>query len=365
MVSKILVIEDQLNVRENIVELLDAEDFEALSAEDGIEGIQLAQEHHPDLILCDVMMPELDGYDVLNMLRQDSNTATIPFIFLTAKAAAKDIRQGMNLGADDYLTKPFTRTELLQAISSRLSRQRTFVQQADYELTGLRQSISYSIPDKILNPIDEISRTAEIFTLDSNLLSSQDYRQLGKTIHANAQFLQRAIQNFFLYMNLEFLSRNTESLRVVKDSYTIRPGDFIFMTSTQKAKQYGRSKDVTIKTANAHVKIATDDLKKIVEESLDFALSMTPDQMPLTIETSVDQGIFQYSLKCRFNRLSPEQQQKIAGNAALDRTFYEELDPGLGLLIIHRIAELYSGHLSLAWDADNLTIAVFLPTKAS
>jgi two-component system, sensor histidine kinase and response regulator len=366
VVNKILVIEDQSNVRENIVELLGAENFEVLAAEDGIEGVHLAQENSPDLILCDVMMPELDGYDVLNMLRQDPETAMIPFIFLTAKAATKDMRQGMNLGADDYLTKPFNRTELLQAISSRLSRQQTFAQHADSELAGLQQSISYSIPNKILDPLDEIARISEVFVQETERLSPKDFKELGQSIHTKTEFLQRAIQNFFLYMNLEFLARNAETLTAIQSAHTMRPGDFIYMIATQKAKDSGRSKDVTAITTNVHLGIATDDLKKIVEESLDFALSVTQAQTPVSIATEATQDAFQYSLQFPLQGLSPELHQKISAKEPLDRPFYEALDPGLGLLIIHRIAELYNGALTLDYQPNSqLKLTVSLPTKTA
>lgn len=364
MVNTILVIEDQPDVRENIAELLNAENFEVFAAEDGIEGVHLAQAKHPDLILCDVMMPELDGYDVLNMLRQDPETTMIPFVFLTAKAASKDMRQGMNLGADDYLTKPFTRTELLQAISSRLSRQQTFAQHAESELAGLQQSISYSIPNKILDPLDEIARVSEVLVQDAETLSPKDFQELGQSIHAKAQFLQRAVQNCFLYMNLEFLARNTEVLKAIQNAHTMRPGDFIYMISTQKAKESGRSKDVKAITANVQLGIATDDLKKIVEESLDFALSMTQERTPISLTTEVTQGIFQYSVQFDLEGLAPDLHQKISAKEPLDRPFYEALDPGLGLLIIHRIAELYSGGLTLDYQPNSqFTLTVSLPTK--
>ena len=121
--TTILAIEDETEIRENIQEILELEDFDVLTAENGKIGVQLAQEHHPDLIICDVMMPELDGYDVLVALRQDPNTLKIPFIFLSAKATKADFRKGMSLGADDYLTKPFTPRELREAISTRLEKQ--------------------------------------------------------------------------------------------------------------------------------------------------------------------------------------------------------------------------------------------------
>lgn len=122
---KILVIEDEDSVRENILDLLQAEDFDTVSAANGRIGIDLALAEFPDLVLCDMMMPEVDGYGVLSALRQEPLTATIPFIFLTAKSAKADFRQGMDMGADDYLTKPFTRAELLSAIMNRLERQAT------------------------------------------------------------------------------------------------------------------------------------------------------------------------------------------------------------------------------------------------
>lgn len=127
--TKILVIEDEKLVRENIIDLLAAEDFDTIAAANGRVGLDLAVSQIPDLILCDLMMPEVDGYGVLTRLREKPVTASIPFIFLTAKSARTDFRQGMDLGADDYLTKPFTRTELLNAIASRLTKQATLAKQ--------------------------------------------------------------------------------------------------------------------------------------------------------------------------------------------------------------------------------------------
>jgi len=126
--TQILVIEDDTNVRTLILKLLQAEGFDAMSAEDGQIGVQLAKVHEPDLIICDIMMPECDGYSVLNQLRQNASTAAIPFIFLSAKSERIDLRQGMELGADDYLTKPFKRAELLGAVAARLAKQESLTQ---------------------------------------------------------------------------------------------------------------------------------------------------------------------------------------------------------------------------------------------
>ena len=122
MKKKILVIEDTLEVRENICEILELAGYDAIDAPNGKKGVELAMNGAPDLILCDVMMPELDGFGVLKILNGNANTNKIPFIFLTAKAEKTDFRKGMGLGADDYITKPFDDTELLEAIEMRLKK---------------------------------------------------------------------------------------------------------------------------------------------------------------------------------------------------------------------------------------------------
>jgi EAL domain-containing protein (putative c-di-GMP-specific phosphodiesterase class I) len=127
--KKILVIEDEQLIRENILKLLKAEGFDVTGAENGAQGLYAAVSNVPDVIICDVMMPELDGYGVLVALRSNPVTATVPFVFLTGKADRSEMRQGMELGADDYLTKPFSKAELVGAISSRLKKQEAVAEQ--------------------------------------------------------------------------------------------------------------------------------------------------------------------------------------------------------------------------------------------
>jgi DNA-binding NarL/FixJ family response regulator len=119
---RILVIEDDREMRRNITTVLRLEKYEPIAAENGRVGVDMARTQKPDLILCDVMMPELDGYGVLQALRADTELALIPFVFLTAKSEKDDLRSGMNLGADDYLTKPVAKGDLVHTIEARLLR---------------------------------------------------------------------------------------------------------------------------------------------------------------------------------------------------------------------------------------------------
>ncbi|WP_371815958.1 response regulator [Flavobacterium sp. CS20] len=131
MAKKILLIEDDMTVRENTAEILELLDYEVQTASDGLKGVEEAKRFNPDLIVCDIMMPELDGYGVLEILSKNPQTQYIPFIFLSAKTDHKDIRKGMNLGADDYLTKPFEEDELISAIESRIAKTAILQQRQD------------------------------------------------------------------------------------------------------------------------------------------------------------------------------------------------------------------------------------------
>lgn len=134
MTKKILLIEDNPAMRENIAEILELAKYDVKTASNGKEGVKQAQQEKPDLIICDIMMPELDGYGVLHMLSKDIDTAGIPFIFLTAKAEKSDHRLGMGMGADDYLTKPFVNSELLNIVEVRLKKNE--LQRSDFSRTA-------------------------------------------------------------------------------------------------------------------------------------------------------------------------------------------------------------------------------------
>lgn len=136
----ILVIEDNEGIRENMAEVLELAKYKVLTAKDGKEGVDVALKNIPDLIVCDIMMPELDGYGVIHMLQKNTETATIPFIFLTAKAERAEMRKGMELGADDYITKPFSSAELLNSIESRLKKSE-FIKQHLSGIEGLNMLI--------------------------------------------------------------------------------------------------------------------------------------------------------------------------------------------------------------------------------
>ena len=158
--SKIAVIEDNQEMRENIEEILELADYEVVTASNGKEGVELVKNELPDLIICDIMMPELDGYGVLYYLSKIPDTNAIPFIFLTAKTERTDMRKGMNMGADDYISKPFDEMDLLGAIESRLEKRKRF--ESVEESNNKWESFKSVVYD--LKGLDELKEKAAIKT---------------------------------------------------------------------------------------------------------------------------------------------------------------------------------------------------------
>jgi DNA-binding response OmpR family regulator len=172
--KKILVIEDNPEVRENLEEILELSGYEVLTAEDGKIGVEIALREMPDLVLCDVMMPRLDGFGVLNILSKKSSTADIPFVFLTAKTEKSDFRRGMNLGADDYITKPFYKDELLAVIETRLRKSEQIRRKFDRTENGLSAFINEARGFEELKKLS-LERRVKLFKKREAIFEEGDY----------------------------------------------------------------------------------------------------------------------------------------------------------------------------------------------
>ena len=201
--TKVLVIEDQTIMRENLVTLLELEGFQVTSAENGQQGLDLALRAPPDLVLCDVMMPRLDGYGVLERLLQHPATRRVPLIFLTAKGERADVRAGMNLGADDYLVKPVAQAELLDAIAARLERQRVLElqqgQPPDFSSAQPLESLG-------LTPLE-----AEVLLW---VAQGKGNRDIGLRLEMSEATAKRHLQHLFEKLGVE--TRTAAALRAIE-----------------------------------------------------------------------------------------------------------------------------------------------------
>jgi DNA-binding response OmpR family regulator len=172
--KKIIFIEDNPDVRETTREILELDDYKVITAENGKQGVLLAKAEKPDLIICDIMMPDLDGYGVLRILSKNPETSHIPFIFLTAKTDKNDIRKGMNLGADDYITKPFDEAELLEAVEVRIQRSENLKKDFKPNIEGLNEFMDRARGLKDLNELSK-DRKIKIYKKKETIYQENDY----------------------------------------------------------------------------------------------------------------------------------------------------------------------------------------------
>lgn len=360
--AKILVIEDETPVRENLLELLDAEDFNAIGAANGRLGVQLAQKEIPDLIICDVMMPELDGHDVLKTLRQDNLTATIPFIFLTAKSDKTDFRQGMELGADDYLTKPFTRADLLGAISTRLEKQVAIDRQSQKKLDDLRSNITLSLPHELRTPLNGILGFSQLLLEECETMEPQAIREMAEGINKSAQSLLRLTQNFLLYAELELIATNPQRIKMLQCTETSFPTNTITNLITQKAKEANREADVKLDWQPCTVKIAETKLCKIVEELIDNAFKFSSDRTLVCVTSKVFNNAFTLSIIDQGQGMTDAQIAEVGAYKQFEHKLYEQQGSGLGLIIAKRLAQLHGGELKIqSKPEESTTVQVILP----
>lgn len=360
---KILVIEDEKAIRENILDLLEAENFEAFGAENGQSGVHLAQEQLPDLILCDVMMPELDGYGVLKALRNETRTATIPFIFLTAKADKTDLRQGMELGADDYLIKPCTPNELLKAMATRLQKQTEMTKKNQQKLDDLRHSITLSLPHELRTPLNGIMGFSELLLAESDSLEVSEIQEMVGYIQSSGQRLYRLIQNFLLYAELELVATDIERIKTLRNYHISSVKEIIENQVIQQAKQAQREADLSLDLQDAAAQISGLHLKKLVEELMDNALKFSSPGTPIRVISSVKDKSLSLSILDRGRGMTNAQIANVGAYMQFERKLYEQQGSGLGLAIAQRLVELHEGKLTLeSIPGQQTTACVTLPT---
>ncbi len=365
MMKKILVIEDETPVRQNLVELLSAEGFLPIEARDGEEGVRLAWEMLPDIILCDVNMPKMDGFGVLSRVSRDPATSTIPFLFLTARTEREDLRKGMSLGADDYIMKPFSIDDVLQAIHTRLEKRAMIENQVEKKQAELSAGVRLSLPGDMLTPLSVILSFSELLSdrQEVNRLDSSQVCSMGQDIRRAAAVLLRSIQNYKLFGELEAIHNDANRLRVLRDSRVFSAWMVISEMATFKARQDGREEDLHLELQDTPLRMSEMYLQKIVEELLDNAFKFSPAGSAVEVTGEIQAERMQYLLCVRDHGrgMLPEQVAMLSGRLQQGVQPLDHTRPGIGLTIVKRLAELHLGSFSIQsqpkqWTAVEVSI---------
>ncbi|MFP4323211.1 MAG: response regulator [Anaerolineales bacterium] len=353
---KILVIEDEQSLREDIIEILRYEDFDVLGSENGIKGLEAIRTQLPDLIICDIMMPELDGYGVLIELRSNPTTVNIPVIFLTAKTNRADMRRGMELGADDYLTKPFTQPELIAAINTRLEKHKSLAKEYERRFDELRQNVIRALPHELRTPLTGILGYSRILMEDADILDGKQVYQMAYGISKAAHRLLHLTENYLLYARTEIIQSDPERLRAIRENAAVEAAKvYITNAITQKAKDYDRRDDVQCAVDDADLRITSESLDKVTQEIIDNALKFSETGTPIYVEGHQVQGRYRLRISNTGPGLDPEHISQIGAYIQFERRIYEQSGIGLGLIIAKRLAEIHGGGLDIHSEPNQQT----------
>ncbi|MFM7427166.1 MAG: response regulator [Elainella sp.] len=360
----ILVIEDDPSIQETLQDLLTLEGYKTLAASNGETGVQLALQHLPHLILCDVAMPEMDGYEVLTQLRREQATRTIPFVFLTARTTKADLRHGMDLGADDYLAKPCTADELLRAISSRFERQAMLHTQSQAQLKQLRDNIAQSLPHELYTPLNGILGFSEVLFREADTIDRTEIKESAELIYSSALRLHHLMQNFLLYAKLELLANNPEQTQLFQEKSTAEAYTVIEAVARQTALEFERSTDLTIHHSSPfepEVGLAEPHFQKIVEELVSNACKFSAAG-PVVVQTEIDSTTLSLRVSNQGRGMTAEQIANLGAYMQFERRLYEQQGAGLGLAIVQRLVELYGGEFQIQSQPEaTTTVMVRLP----
>jgi two-component system, sensor histidine kinase and response regulator len=360
--KKILVIDDEEWLREMMLLALRQRGFEVIEAENGERGIDVARKELPDLILCDVNMDKVDGYLTLSSLRSEPATASIPFILMTGLADQAGMRHGMELGADDYLPKPFTIEALYAAVDARLKKAKTVREEAERKLADLRDNISMMLPHELRTPLNGILAYGEILVADAETISPKDIAEMGQVIYDSGRRLERLVENFLIYAQLELLNSDPQNLHSLLRKQTPSPVPIIEQRAREQAVLARRPQDLELALANVPAPISDEYLTKIVEELLQNAFKFSSANSIVRVVFSDSENSVLLSVSDNGRGFSTEHITKVGAYMQFDRKLHEQQGLGLGLTIVRRLTELHGGTLTIqSHKGAGTTVTVKLP----
>jgi two-component system sensor histidine kinase/response regulator len=367
--TSILIIEDEAILREEVAEWLTLEGYDASQAADGVEGLDFAFRRRPDLIICDIAMPRLDGYGVLLELHANPTTKNIPFIFMTARAAHEDIRQGMDLGADDYVTKPFTRLELLQAIQTRLQKKadqeqalqdevdqwrRAFEEEHEYRLFKTRLVAMFS--HDFRNPLASILSVSQLLRHYADRMDEEQRRSRLDRIDASVHQLEQMLDDMLVVAQME-----SGSIKYRPEA--VNPGQFVQTIVHEFQSIHGEAYQLVFADHFAGTLLGDPRLlRQIATNLISNAIKYSPQGGEVRVTVADDDGQCHLIVQDQGIGIPEDDQARLFTAFQRGSNVADIPGTGLGLAIVKQAVDLHGGSIRLESQVGRgTTVTVTLP----
>lgn len=362
--TRILVIEDEKNIRENIQELLEAKNYNVRTASNGKQGVLEAIDFRPHLIVCDVMMPKMDGYKVLEYIRKTAIVQNTPFIFLTARVDKSDIRQGMDLGADDYITKPFSSKELIKAIEIRLKRQEKIIGQYEKVKHELDTTVFAAYYHEFNTPLHGILGGLNLLLHARETFSEKQIQDLLGSILKSGLRLNHSLANLMLFEEIKRAEVYPELLSMFSNGEAKAnwPHKVKNELLTMGKEIYNRATDLEINIDPLEIKINPEYLQRLILELVDNALKFSKQGSKIKIIGKLVDEEYQIEVTDCGRGFCLESLDHIAPFKQFNRKKFEQQGLGIGLYLVKRIVDFNQGELKIvSLEGEGTRVLVTLP----
>ncbi len=357
--AKILLIDDDPQILENVKILLQNRDFDVITASNGKVGIELAQDEKPDLIICDIMMKDMDGYAVIKEIQSHYDLALTPFVFLTARSGKADVRLGMELGADDFITKPFSPDELFNSINTRLEKKSRLTKESESRLLELRLNLATSLPHELRTPLNGIMASSQFLMHYLNVLNREEIETLHSNIFKSAKRLEKLISNNLFYANLELILSDIKRIDELKKRVT-EDAEYTIRTVLSELRSEYKTIEISIDLISTQVRMHEEHFRKIMRELIENAFKFTISTNPVTIKMDKSSGNLSISVINYGREMAQSQIDQIGAYVQFDRTVFEQQGSGLGLIIVKRLIQLYDGKLNISSNYGKTELEIVL-----
>lgn len=359
---KVLVIEDSSTIRKHLADVLKRHDFEPVEADNGEMGLALADVHRPDIVLCDVEMPVMDGYETLKALRARPQTVATPFIFLSSCDDQEEIRYGMRLGADDYLHKPVQPEELIRTLEAQIHKYAGLTRVSESKIEHLRRCITLALPHELRTPLTTILSVSEILSSYGTTMSADEVREFASSINTSAARLHHLFENFLAYAQVEFLHSEPKAAAAMKRARTRDAGQFVSDVAFDCAVYANRESDLKRDVQNAIVRVSEEHLLKIVREITDNAFKFSSPGETVFLEAKRGEVYFEIYITDHGRGMAKGHIDRLGAFLQFERQVYEQQGAGLGLVIAKRLIELHDGDLHIESERGKYTrVRIRLP----
>lgn len=355
----ILVIEDDKDLRPVLVAGLEAMGFRALGAEDAKRGAELARTNLPDLILCDIDMPGMDGRTLLKQLRTDPELADRQFVLMTGNAACADPRSAMDIGADDFILKPFSISDLMACVTARLRRAEISRHLENRLIEQLRANLHATLPHEFFTPLAGIFGLTDILLEELDTLDRGEMRKILTDVQTASRRLHRTLRNYLTILEID--SRRRSPSPPLLDATLVVQA--VAEGAMLAAKRHRRLPSLQAELpALGAVRLSPSHLGSVAEEIVDNALAASRKETPVAVSLSREDAKLVLTVTDHGRGMSPKQLQQLGVFQQHDRKTHEQQGLGLGLVLVRRILDRAGGELHIESEAGKgTTVRVCLP----